>query len=287
MENDEESDISMEFGRVLRMALGSAMQVSETKARQAMQQQQSQEQSSQLEQRESQNKLAWNLNTDLKSSSFAHMSGEQIADRMTVASHLAPNFTNAAKAYMAGSDRLRNEMGINIEDINRNHPLSAEDRHAALRNAIDDYRASARMNQEASAERGLDEPEATAQAEIKDEQSQAREEAAEGHLYKAEKAEGEVQLDVRDRDAAEGREAVNAPSLGRPETQHATGVSVHPDGTGHGSKTAAAVLARARAVHGFPTKPGEAVRFGKSSRPAAQHGSGQARKRGQSAEVSR
>lgn len=287
MENDEESDISMEFGRVMRMALGSTMQVAETKARQATQLQQMQEQSAQQAQREIQSKLAWNLNLELKNPSFASMSGEQIADRMTVASQLAPNFPNAAKAYMAGSDRLRNDLGINVEDINRDHPLSAEDRHAALRNAIDDYHASARLNQEATVERGHDEPEAATEAEVKEDQAEVREESAEGHLVKGEQADGEVQLDARDRDAAEGREAVNVPSLGKPETQHATGASVHPDDVGPGSKTAAAVLARARAGQGFPNKPGEAVRFGRSTRPAAQRGNVQARKRGQGAEVSR
>ena len=35
MENDEESEISMEFGRVLRMSLGAAMQAKEASDRRA------------------------------------------------------------------------------------------------------------------------------------------------------------------------------------------------------------------------------------------------------------
>ncbi|MGO2809741.1 MAG: hypothetical protein ACTIAQ_13635 [Glutamicibacter arilaitensis] len=281
MENDEESDISMEFGRVLRMALGAAMQAKEASDRRAA------NRDPEAQAHRLQQQVASLLKKDMASPDFVKMSSQQIADRMTVASELSARHPDASKAFMAGSDRLRNALGINIEDIYKNHPQSPMERYQALRNAIDDYQASSRLDQEANAERGHDAPEASTQAEAKEEQSQAREEAAEGHLEKAEQAEGETQLDARDRDAAEGREAVNAPSLGRPETQHATGASVHPDDMGQGSKAAAAVLARARAVHGFPTKPGEAVRFGKSSRPAAQHGSGHARKRGQSAEVTR
>lgn len=281
MENDEESDISMEFGRVLRMALGAALQAKEAADRRAANQDPT-AQTHRMQQR-----LASVLKKDMAAPGFVKMSSQQIADRMTVASELSARHPDASKAFMAGSDRLRNELGINVEDIYKNHPQSVEERYHALRNAIDDYQASARLNQEASAERGQDEPEASTQTEAKEEQSQARGEAAEGHLNKAEQAEGEVQLDARDRDAAEGREAVNAPSLGKPETQHATGASVHPDDVGPGSKTAAAVLARARAGQGFPNKPGEAVRFGRATRPAPQRGNVQARKRGQGAEVSR
>lgn len=281
MENDEESDISMEFGRVLRMALGAALQAKEAADRRAA----NQDPTAQMHRM--QRRLASVLKKDMAAPGFVKMGSQQIADRMTVASELSARHPDASKAFMAGSDRLRNELGINVEDIYKDHPQSVEERYYALRNAIDDYQASTRLNQEASAERGQDEPEASPQAEAKEEQSQAREEAAEGHLNKAEQAEGEVQLDARDRDAAEGREAVNAPSLGKPETQHATGASVHADDVGPGSKTAAAVLARARAGQGFPTKPGEAVRFGRATRPAAQRGSVHARKRGQGAEVGR
>ncbi|MGX1751427.1 hypothetical protein [Glutamicibacter protophormiae] len=281
MENDEESDISMEFGRVLRMALGAALQAKEAADRRAA----NQDPTAQTHRMQQQ--LASVLKKDMAAPGFVKMSSQQIADRMTVASELSARHPDASKAFMAGSDRLRNELGINVEDIYKNHPQSVEERYHALRNAIDDYQASARLNQEASAESGQDEPEASTQAEAKEEQSQAHEEAAEGHLNKAEQADGEIQLDARDRDAAEGREAVNAPSLWKPETQHATGASVHPDDVGPGSKTAAAVLARARAGQGFPNKPGEAVRFGRATRPAAQRGNVQARKRGQGAEVSR
>lgn len=281
MENDEESDISMEFGRVLRMSLGAAMQAKESSDRRAA------NQGPATETRRLQQQVAGVLKKEMASPDFVKMSSQQIADRMTVASELAARHPNASKAFMAGSDRLRNEMGINVEDIYKNHPQSVEERHKSLRNAIDDYQASSRLNQESAAERVQDEPEATAPVEMKEEQAQAHEESAEGHLAKAEQAEGEIQLDERGRDAAESREANNTLSLGQSETKHATGTTVHPDDVGPRAKTAAAVLARARAGQGFPTKPGEAVRFGNASRPANQRGHGQGRKRGQGAEVSR
>ncbi len=281
MENDEESDISMEFGRVLRMSLGAAMQAKEASDRRAA------NQNPAAQTYQAQQQLAAVLKKDMASPDFLKLSSRQIAVRMTVASELSAGHRDASKAFMSGSDRLRNELGINIEDMYKNHPQSAEERHRALKNAIDDYHASTRLNQEASAEREKEAQEAAPQAEAKEEQAQVREEAAESHSAKAEQAEGETQLDQRDRDAGEGRESVNAPSLGKPESQRAMGANVHPDDLGPGSKTAAAVLARARAVHGFPSKPGDAVLFGKSTRPAAQHGAGLARKRGQSAEVTR
>lgn len=281
MENDEESDISMEFGRVLRMSLGAAMQVKEAFDRRAA------NQNPVVQTHRAQQQLAAVLKKDVASPDFTKLSSQQIADRMTVASELSANHRDASTAFMSGSDRLRNELGINIEDIYKNHPQSAEERHQAVRNAIDDYHASARLNQEAAVERGQGEPEAATQAEIKEDQAQEWEEAAEGHLAKAEQAEGETQIDARDRDAGEGREEASTPALGKPETQHALGANGRPDDLGQGSKTAAAVQARARAGQGFPAKPGEAVHFGKSTKPAAQRGNGQARKRGQRAEVTR
>ena len=179
MENDEESDISMEFGRVLRMSLGAAIQAKEASDRRAA------NQNPAAQTHQAQQQLAAVLKKDMVSQDFTKMSSQQIADRMTVASELSANHRDASKAFMAGSDRLRNELGINIEDIYKNHPQSAEERHHALRNAIDDYHASARLNQETHVERGQDEPEAETQAELKDEQAQEREEAAEGHLVQA------------------------------------------------------------------------------------------------------
>lgn len=280
MENDEESEISSEFGRVLRMVMGAAMQAKEASERR------SQDQFRQSEQ------LAAVLKKDMSSPSFTQLSGAQIADRMTVASELAGAHRTAAHAFMAGSDRLRNEMGINVEDLYKNHPQSAEERHAALRHAIDDYQASARLSQEAAAEHetAAQEPdgsEAEASAARLDDQAAEREESAETHLAASEQAEAEVQLDERGRDAAEARQAENTPTLGHPVAAPAAGATAHPEHVGPGAVTAAAALARARAMQGFPHRPSDAVRLGLANRPARRRATGQSQSRSQGAEVTR
>ncbi|QCU79580.1 hypothetical protein E7744_14750 (plasmid) [Citricoccus sp. SGAir0253] len=44
---------------------------------------------------------------------------------------------------------LRNDYGINLERMNKDHPTSLVDRHAALRDALDDYFARQRLEAEA------------------------------------------------------------------------------------------------------------------------------------------
>ncbi|MER8026862.1 hypothetical protein [Glutamicibacter protophormiae] len=45
---------------------------------------------------------------------------------------------------MTGAERIRNQFSINVEDLNRDHPTAATDRHRALRDALDDYLAGQR-----------------------------------------------------------------------------------------------------------------------------------------------
>ncbi|WP_461635123.1 hypothetical protein [Glutamicibacter soli] len=49
---------------------------------------------------------------------------------------------------MTGADRIRNQFGINVEDLNRDHPTAATDRHRALHDALDDYLAGQRATAE-------------------------------------------------------------------------------------------------------------------------------------------
>ena len=116
MEIDEESDISMEFGRALRMTLGAALQAKEAADRRAASQDPT------AHTHRVQQQLAAVLKKDMAAPGFVKMSSQQIADRMTVASELSDRHPDASKAFMAGSDRLRNELGINVEDIYKNHP---------------------------------------------------------------------------------------------------------------------------------------------------------------------
>ena len=153
--NDDETEMGQEFGRVLRIALGTSMQAAETVARRrqdAQQQvqradQEGARQAAQL-QKESQQQLGWKLHDELRGRDLAQMSTRQIADRMTVAAELAPRVPDASKAYMAGADRLRKEMGVNVTEINQRFPDSAEQRRLALIHQLDDVLASQRERDE-------------------------------------------------------------------------------------------------------------------------------------------
>lgn len=104
-----------------------------------------------------------------KESFWDNAGAESIADRVTVAQRLSADHPAAQTAYLHASDMLRNNYGINVEDMNRDHPTSPEDRHAALREALDDYfaRTGLEVEQQQAASAGQDaaeagnEPEAT------------------------------------------------------------------------------------------------------------------------------
>lgn len=80
------------------------------------------------------------LEREVYSNDFWRTAGsESIADRVAIASDLAADHPAARTAYLHASDVLRNNYGITIEEMNRDHPGSTEDQHQALRGALDDY----------------------------------------------------------------------------------------------------------------------------------------------------
>lgn len=187
MENQEETEMMQDFGGILRAVMGSAMQMAEHAQRRA---QMRLAEANALAERE--RNAAQLVNRDLSSPQFWKTAGsEAIADRMTVASELAGRHELASQAFMNGADRIRNLFGINVEDINRDHPTAAIDRHRALRDALDDYLAGQRANaegnplgadkarenedaQEATAERaGGEERLDTANAEVAEEKAES------------------------------------------------------------------------------------------------------------------
>lgn len=121
-----------EFGGIIRAMMGSGMQVAEQAQRRShMSQMEAQAQF------ERERGLAEMLRRDLSSPTFWKSAGsEAVADRMTYASELAGRHDAASQAFMTGADRIRNQYGINVEDINRDHPGSAVERHHALRDAL-------------------------------------------------------------------------------------------------------------------------------------------------------
>lgn len=139
MAENEESEIASEFGRTLRLALSGVMQAREAFARRA-QMTQAARQAEVEREHQGQAVLARSVGQELHSAGFWKKAGsESIADHVTVAAHLSPNHPEARTGYMHAADRLRNDYGINIEQINRDHPNALAERHAALRDALDDY----------------------------------------------------------------------------------------------------------------------------------------------------
>ena len=144
MENQEESEMMQDFGSIARAVMGSGMQLAEHAQRRA--QMRLAEANAATERERT---IAQLVHRDLSSPKFWRNAGsEAIADRMIVASELAGRHEAASQAFMAGADRIRNQFGINVEDLNRDHPTAATDRHRALRDALDDYLAGQRAKAE-------------------------------------------------------------------------------------------------------------------------------------------
>lgn len=148
-ENEEESEMAAQFGNMLRVAMGSGMQLREAQARR--EQMQAAESTAQADQQtRAEANVAGMVNREMYNPEFWRTAGsESIADRVTVAAHLAGAHPEARGAWMHAADVLRNDYGINLELMNKDHPTTLVDRHAALRDALDDYFARQRLDAEA------------------------------------------------------------------------------------------------------------------------------------------
>ena len=211
-ENEEESEIVAQFGNVLRVAMGSGMQIREAHLRQA--QMHASERAAEAErQARSESAVAGMVNRELYSREFWRTAGsESIADRVTVAAHLAGTHPEARGAWMHAADVLRNDYGINLEAMNRAHPTSLADRHAALRDALDDYFDRQRLDAEADTHLAAAETEQDRAAgrddalDLETEGSQGAdrespEQAGEAERAQAQKAEKEADAKSVDEDA--------------------------------------------------------------------------------------
>lgn len=251
MVNDhEESEIMQDFGQLVRTVMGSGMQAAEQAQRRAAMRAQEHAMSEARERA-----VAQMVYQEFASDKFWRSAGsEAIADRMTLCLALATKHgasSEAARAFVTGAGRIRNQYGINVEDINNDHPLSAVDRHHALREALDDYLAGERANAEARAlntshgrESDPREPEANSEAEETSDRENldsdlaavSEQEAAKAknnetaHLGQAERFAGEENLDRVNTETAKAKEL----SIGqKPETsvhdRHAIPLNQHSD----------------------------------------------------------
>lgn len=138
MAEDEESQVAEDFGRMVRIATGSIMQVAESRARRR-QVGASTDAAELRDWRRMEDNAARVVQHDLYRAEFwKHAGSESIADRMAVAATLGESHPAAQSAWMHGADVIRSTYGIDLQKINRDHPTSQEERHAALRDALDD-----------------------------------------------------------------------------------------------------------------------------------------------------
>ncbi|WP_336638769.1 hypothetical protein [Micrococcus luteus] len=153
MAEDEESQVAEDFGRMVRIAAGSIMQVAESRARRRQVGASTDVAASRDRQRMEAN-AARVVQHDLYRAEFwKHAGSESIADRMAVAATLGESNPAAQSAWMHGADVIRATYGIDLQKINREHPSSQEERHAALRDALDDRLQMRVMDQRADQER--------------------------------------------------------------------------------------------------------------------------------------
>src|SRR5690625_201066 len=139
---NEETEMTQEFGQLVRILTGSSIQIREAayhrsivkaeaeSARQAEQQRQQQEQL-----------MAESVNEKLRSESlWARGDATEIADHVIVAAHLGETHEAALSGYHYAADMLRDNYGINLAEMNRDHPTSWADRHEALQQARSEER---------------------------------------------------------------------------------------------------------------------------------------------------
>lgn len=215
---EEESEITMELGRVVRAALGSGMQAVEQVQRRS-QMAASNQHAAQAREGE----LAERLRKDFATEAYwQRATTEDVADRMAAATELGKRHPAASAAYMTGADQIRNRYGINIEEINRDHPTALVDRHRALRDALDDHLAARKLDSEAQSEQGqeaqgIDELEEGHEQRPRAEELEGRSEQARSdesaHLRQAESAEGEIALDRGHAGAQEARHRQEPPEV--------------------------------------------------------------------------
>lgn len=194
---EAEAEVGQEVDRVLRAAMMGAMQVREALQRREQQSQQLRQQEEQTRQAREQ-RVAQAVTKDIHRSSFwQEASNERLANTYSVVSYLsAQGHPDAQSAHSAMTDRLRTRFGINIDDLNRDHPEAPKDLHRALVSALDD----ARQHEADQSER--DEVHAGAQAEAREAE----------HLADAGEAAAEVEQDESHADLTRSQSADTAPA---------------------------------------------------------------------------
>lgn len=152
--SNEETELTQEFGQLVRVLTGSSMQLREAALRgvssdfQAHEDQRQQEQ-----QRQQQQLLAESVNEKLRSEElWARQDPTEIADHVIVSAHLGQTNETALSGYAYASDMLRDNYGINLAEMNKDHPTAWADQHTALQQALADHYQAQQKEQEAQQE---------------------------------------------------------------------------------------------------------------------------------------
>src|SRR5699024_4417877 len=139
--SNEETELTQEFGQLVRVLTGSSMQMREAGIYRAAAKAQSDEMQRQSqEQQQREQLLAEPVNDKLRSEGlWERQNPTEIADHVIVAAHLGETNETALSGYQYASDMLRDNYGINLVEINKDHPGAWADQHAALEQALSAY----------------------------------------------------------------------------------------------------------------------------------------------------
>lgn len=172
----------------------------------------------------------------------------------------------AQAAYAHVRDLLRNDYGINIEDIHRDHPTALTDQHRALRDALDDYFAKKYLDAEAdetlATAHGTNTREATSEAGELREATDEAHEREEAHHDKAEHYGAEVHQDRTNAMTEEHRPAAEpyggSTAQGLAKIRETAGADV--------------AASREKQAQGFPQSPENQIKTSATRRPARRAG---------------
>lgn len=138
---NEESEMTQEFGQLVRILTGSSLQMREAAHHRSIAR--AQVQAAQRQQQEEQQReqaMAEAVTEKLRSESlWANHDATAIADHVIVAAHLGETNKTALSGYNYAADMLRDTYGIHLAEMNRDHPGAWADRHEALHRALSDH----------------------------------------------------------------------------------------------------------------------------------------------------
>lgn len=156
---NEETEMTQEFGQLVRILTGSSMQMREAAYHRNVAKAEAEvEKRIQQEQQQKEELIAESVNDKLRSESlWANQDATEIADHVVVAAHLGETHDAALDGYNYAADMLRDNYGINLAEMNRDHPTSWADQHEALQQALSDHFEA--QQKEAEAEQLSNQPE--------------------------------------------------------------------------------------------------------------------------------